>query len=255
VIVLYDVDDNLAGVAEQEDHQAREFWTSDVVKRHTDCMEACDGIIVSTPYLAELYGGHGRAFVCRNGIDIGRYDVTIPDRNCVNIGWAGGVGHKLAVEQWLPAVRAVMRKHDETRFVSIGEPVADQLRDEFGARVLSIPFCALEMFPGALCNMDIALAPARDTPFYRGKSDLRFLEYGAVGLPGIYHPLVYDQVERGVAGYVTHSVEIVQRRLDQLVQSRSKRRAMGAAARDYVAHERRMEVACKQWIDVFEAAT
>jgi glycosyltransferase involved in cell wall biosynthesis len=255
IIVLYDVDDNLGGVSQQEDHQAKEFWTDDIVKQHTDCMESCTGIIVSTPYLAEIYSTHGKTFVCRNGIDSERYNVTIPKRDCINIGWAGGVGHRLAVESWLPAVKTVMRKYDHTRFVTIGEPVADDLRDEFGNRALSIPFCAIEHFPGVLCNIDIGLAPARDTPFYRGKSDLRFLEYGAVGIPGIYHPLVYDQVDKGVTGYVTDNPKFVQYRLDVMINNKQKCDDVGAAARYYVHSQRRMEVAVEQWIKVFEEIT
>jgi GT2 family glycosyltransferase/glycosyltransferase involved in cell wall biosynthesis len=49
----------------------------------------------------------------------------------------------------------------------------------------------------------LAFAPLRDTPFNRCKSDLKFLEYSALGLPGVYSAVgVYDRVcragERGL---------------------------------------------------------
>jgi glycosyltransferase involved in cell wall biosynthesis len=39
-------------------------------------------------------------------------------------------------------------------------------------------------------SWDIAVAPLRDTPFNRSKSDLKFLEYSALGLPGVFSDIV-----------------------------------------------------------------
>ncbi len=48
---------------------------------------------------------------------------------------------------------------------------------------------------------DLALAPLRDTPFHRCKSDLKYLEYSALGLPGIYADLdPYAGVRDGETG-------------------------------------------------------
>jgi glycosyltransferase involved in cell wall biosynthesis len=46
-------------------------------------------------------------------------------------------------------------------------------------------------------SWDIAVAPLRDTPFNRSKSDLKFLEYSALGLPGVFSDIVpYNQSVR-----------------------------------------------------------
>jgi glycosyltransferase involved in cell wall biosynthesis len=50
-------------------------------------------------------------------------------------------------------------------------------------------------------NWDIALAPLVDDPFNAYKSDLKYLEYAALGLPGVYADLVpYSTVDHGRTG-------------------------------------------------------
>ena len=47
--------------------------------------------------------------MCRNGIDLRRYDYTRPDRGeRINVGWAGGSGHLAGARPWMPVVAAVM---------------------------------------------------------------------------------------------------------------------------------------------------
>jgi GT2 family glycosyltransferase/glycosyltransferase involved in cell wall biosynthesis len=50
---------------------------------------------------------------------------------------------------------------------------------------------------------DVAVAPLRDTEFNRYKSDLKYLEYAALGLPGVFSACpAYDTVESGRTGLV-----------------------------------------------------
>jgi glycosyltransferase involved in cell wall biosynthesis len=50
-------------------------------------------------------------------------------------------------------------------------------------------------------DWDIAVAPLLDTPFNRHKSDLKFLEYSGLGLPGVYSDVeAYASVRTDVSG-------------------------------------------------------
>jgi GT2 family glycosyltransferase len=53
----------------------------------------------------------------------------------------------------------------------------------------------------------IAVAPLRDAPFNRNKSDLKYLEYAALGLPAIYSDVVpyRDSVRHEVTGLLTEN--------------------------------------------------
>jgi glycosyltransferase involved in cell wall biosynthesis len=55
---------------------------------------------------------------------------------------------------------------------------------------------------GVRGRWDVAVAPLTPTPFNAYKSDLKFLEYAALGLPGVYSRLepYADSVEDGVTG-------------------------------------------------------
>ena len=47
---------------------------------------------------------------------------------------------------------------------------------------------------------DIAIAPSSESNLFKGKSDLRWLEASALGVPLVAHPDVYPEIEDGVTG-------------------------------------------------------
>ena len=92
----------------------------------------------------------------------------------------------------------------------------------------------------------LALAPLRDTPFNRSKSDLKFLEYSALGLPGVYSAIgVYDDAcEHGERGLLaTNTVEAWVNACEPLIRDARLRRELGGRAYDYVVRHRRLAVA------------
>jgi glycosyltransferase involved in cell wall biosynthesis len=113
-----------------------------------------------------------------------------------------------------------------------------------------VPFAAIEQYPAAMTAMDIALGPAAHTGFYRGKSDLRWLEAGALGVPIVAHPLVYPRIENGVTGFHATTMQEVEALLTVLVDDASLRRVVGHNARSYVRRERSAEVTSLAWKEV-----
>jgi glycosyltransferase involved in cell wall biosynthesis len=171
----------------------------------------------------------------------------------VTIGWAGGTGHQAAVEPWLPAVAAVLREHPEARFHSVGQPFADHLAPEFGDRVLALPFGSLESYPAAMADFDVVLAPSAPGGFFAAKSDLRWLEASALGIPTIADPAGYPEIEHGVTGFHAASPEAAAELLGTLVADAALRRRVGAAARAHVAEHRRIEVMAGAWAEVLRS--
>lgn len=259
-VVLYELDDNLDGVRHQPDHEQRMSYTAENVAAHMDVMVACDGLIVSTPRLKEIYGDPNNlpTWVCRNGIDVGRYAVTPPERETVNVGWFGGTGHRIAVSRWMDAVNDVMSRHEQVRFVNVGEPVADLLWPENRQRSLYIPWASLECFPAAIANIDVSLAPAGTGPFFDGKSDLRWLEAGALGIATVADPRVYGESEHGRTALHARGHDDVVEALEVLCTPHGGaelRRAIGGAARAYVRETRSIEATATDWIAAIEGAT
>jgi glycosyltransferase involved in cell wall biosynthesis len=257
VTVLYEIDDWLHGVRRLKHHSHAERLDRAAVETYELCMRAADGIICSTDWLARRYRPlNRRTWTCRNGLDLVRYRFTRPERDHVGIGWAGGTGHAEAARPWVEQVRHVMRERPDTTFTSVGQPFAHWLQDEFGDRTLAVPFTALEVYPAAMTHYDIALAPAGKSDYFKGKSDLRWLEASALSMPCIADPDVYPEIEHGVTGFHASTPAEMGDILRELVADRELRERVGAAAHAHVTEHRSAQVAAGSWADVlYEVAT
>jgi glycosyltransferase involved in cell wall biosynthesis len=249
VTVLYEVDDWLRGIRKLASHDFKDHFDKRALEAFELCMRAADGVICSTPWLAERYRGlNANTWVCRNGLDLRRYSLTRPHRSTVAIGWAGATGHRDSVAPWLEGVANVMRDVQDTRFISIGQPFASLLEPEFGSqRTMQVPFAPFDVYPAAMTLFDVALAPAGKGNFFRGKSDLRWLEASALGIPLIADPLVYPEIEHGVTGFHASSPQEMEGLLRELVADGELRARVGAAAHDYVAEHRTVQSTAADW--------
>jgi glycosyltransferase involved in cell wall biosynthesis len=251
VTVLYEIDDDLHAVAAEPGHEFARGFGPDRLRAHEAAMRACDGLICSTEVLAERYAElNDRRIVCPNGIDLPRYPHPLPERDTVTIGWAGGTGHERALRPWLSEVAAVLDARPQTRFLTVGQPFGRELAGRFGeARARAIPFAGIDTYPAAMAAFDVALAPAAPSPFFAAKSDLRFLEAAALGLPVIADPAVYPTVVDGETGLHASTPAQAREHMLALVDDAPLRHRLGAAARSYVERERAMPVAARRWQD------
>jgi glycosyltransferase involved in cell wall biosynthesis len=249
VKVLFEIDDYVQAVRKMADHDFGHIFNKDIVRSYELNMRLADGLICSTEFLAERYRTFNpNAWVCRNGIDLRRYAVTKPPRDTVTIGWAGGTGHKEALKPWLGVVADILREHEHVRFLSIGARVARDLIAEFGlGRVLSLPFAPFETYPAAMTLMDVAIAPAGRNNFFRGKSDLRWLEASALSTPVVADPLVYPEIQHGVTGLHAATPAEVHEHLTALVTDAGLRARIGEAAHAYVTEHRTIQTTVNDW--------
>jgi glycosyltransferase involved in cell wall biosynthesis len=251
VLVLFEIDDDVHAVGKNGDSTQRRYYSKAALRQTELNMRASDGLIVSTEFLAQRYRSlNPNVWVCRNGLDMGRYSFTPPrDGRFVTIGWSGGSGHVEATLSWMKAVARVMEQREDVRFMSVGERFADHLVGRFGPeRAVSVPFSELDSYPAALANFDIAIAPAGVGNFHRAKSDLRWLEASAVGLPTIGDPLVYGEIEHGVTGLHASSGEEAEPHLLALVDDAALRHRIGDAARAHLLEHRTMRTMAAQWV-------
>jgi glycosyltransferase involved in cell wall biosynthesis len=249
VVVLFEIDDYIQAVGKIKSHESREYFDASTIEVAELNMRLCDGIICSTPYLARRYRAfNDNVWVCRNGLDLKRYTLERPVRPGVTIGWAGGVGHRDAVGPWLDAVREVLHERPEARFVTVGRAFADELVPEFGEeRCLAIPYSPLEAYPAAMTLFDIALAPSADDKLFKGKSDLRWLESGAMGIPLVADPRVYQDIEHDVTGVHARNPAEAKQALLRLIDDPELRARIGAGAREHVRTHRSAQAVAPQW--------
>jgi glycosyltransferase involved in cell wall biosynthesis len=92
-----------------------------------------------------------------------------------------------------------------------------------------------------LLALDIGLAPLQDTEFNRGKSNLKVLEYGVMGVPTIASP-VYpysNTIDNGVDGIIVHKNRTKSwvKALVHLIDNKEDRIRMGEAMKGKVLTE------------------
>lgn len=253
VKVLYEIDDYIHGVEKLKNHEFKGAYKKKTVEAHELCMRAADGLIVSTDWLARKYSKFNKnIYVCKNSVETKRYKLEIPERDTINIGWAGSAGHLEAFTKWAPGIRRILDEYEEARFFSVGLSVAQLPILNDTCRTVTLPVVPIENFPGALTNFDIAVGPALPNNFYRGKSDLRMLETGALQIPLVGDPMVYDQIIHRETGMMASNAEECYHGIKALIEEEELFEEVSWNVHDYVNSKRSMEgPGCQQWERVF----
>src|SRR3954453_19701478 len=257
VVVLYEIDDYFQSARKSKTHELAHRFGVERIRELELAMRAADGVICSTDYIARRYRSfNARTWTCQNGIDLNRYAGKKPESgDWVTIGWAGGVGHKGSLARWEPALRNVMRARENVRFVSVGHAAAAAYVEEFGReRAVAYPTAAIEVYAASMRLFDLSFAPSAENNQFRGKSDLRWLEASALGIPLVAHPDVYPDIEDGVTGVHARTPEEAEAALLRLVDEREERERIGRTAHEYVAEHRSFPRAAERWAEALQAA-
>lgn len=250
ITVYYECDDYMHGVRNINDHKFKSAYSSKRLKEYVAVMKACDGLIVTTQFLGEQYSKYNsNVHVCQNFINTELYDVLPHEKTDGNvvIGWSGGTGHLQPIKSWYRDLLDVMTTWQNTAFISIGTNYADEVAMAFPERSLSVPWTNMENYPYALRAMDIGIAPSHDSKYFRSKSDLRWVEGSAVGIPMIVNPITYPDVVDGVTGMVATSGEEFEDKLSTLVMDADLRNEIGQNAKTYMQENRDIRQGAKQW--------
>ena len=218
VVAAFEIDDWLFGIPPY--NMAYDLYANKLGEKYLkDCLEMFDAMIVSTDYLKKIYidkfaGGEDRIWVMKNHIPRFLWDFDIDEKTdftLVNgegkkprILFAGGAnrfavkGDDLNIRDDIAQLEPVIRNTiDEFQWVFMGaQPL--RLADLFDkGKIEHVPWFANLGYPKALkrLKVDIAISPLLINDFNKGKSNIKILEYGAVGLPSIYTDVTcYDEL-------------------------------------------------------------
>jgi glycosyltransferase involved in cell wall biosynthesis len=244
--VLTEIDDNILSVPDF--NQAFETYdpNSEVRSRVVRQLKASDGVIVSTPYLKEIYSDfNNNIWVIPNSIDFKRWgSVRMKSRPGIRIGWAGGSGHEGDFEPISGAIHRIAEKFDDVRFCFVNGPAGKGLPDF----LLDVPniehhrtWVPVLRYPQMLASQgyDIGIAPVRDSAFNRGKSNLKWLENSALGIPTVAARVGHfaETVNDGVDGLLYSSEAEFEQKLTALITDRKLRSKIGLAAKERVRQD------------------
>lgn len=236
----------------------------DSVEGHRWIAGQADGVIVSTRYLANRYRDlNPNVFVCPNQIDPSDWpELRKPDDGVFRIGWFASGSHKgderliRRAMEWAagqPGVEVLTLGH--TPLWNFPKAWIRGQRDIPGDRgFTALPWATdLSAYRKAIGVLDVGVAPVIATPFARGRSDLKWLEYSMGGAASVLSNLeCYEDVPAGLAVKADDAAGFY-RAIRRLVQDKAEARQMGAAAREYVLKERTVEANSWRWTEAITA--
>lgn len=192
---------------------------------------AADGIIVSTPYLKELYSDfNDNIYVVPNSLDFKVWDkVQRRKHSGIKIGWAGGASHDEDLRIVEPIIHKLLEKYSQLRFAFVhGTP--HFLRNIPRVEHIS-KFTRVDKYPAFLASrgFDIGIAPLVDNAFNRGKSNLRWLEYSGMRVPCVASNVGHfaETINRGKDGLLCDDEEDWIEHLSYLIENKKARKEMG----------------------------
>lgn len=145
------------------------------------------------------------------------------------IGWAGSPTHWKDLNLLSGTIETILDR-SKAHFVSVG---MDNMFDHDKSHFMQ--FVPLEDLARVYNSFDISLAPVTNTRFNRGKSDLKFLEAAAMGVPSICSKVVtYSRsVKHGENGLLAKNNKDWLKYLKYLINDFDFRITMGMKARNF----------------------
>jgi glycosyltransferase involved in cell wall biosynthesis/2-polyprenyl-3-methyl-5-hydroxy-6-metoxy-1,4-benzoquinol methylase len=249
-IVVFDVDDlvfdsDVLGHIDalQYMEPAQRALYEDGVVRYRGTLELCDAAIVSTDYLVQAVSKFGKpAWVHRNALNFELLEISerafrarprASDK--VVIGYASGTRtHNRDFREVEPALERILETYPQTEVWILGYLDLADRWSRWAPRVKRVPFVPWRELPHRLAQLDINLAPLEmGNPFCLAKSELKYIEAAAVGVPTVSSAMGSFEVaiRSGDNGVLVKQSEEWFAALEQLVRHPTLREAMGARAR------------------------
>ncbi|SOD71313.1 glycosyltransferase involved in cell wall bisynthesis [Jatrophihabitans sp. GAS493] len=231
--MIFEIDDDPWAI--NADNPAREYYTPERLRVLQRNLELSDAVTVSTPRLAEVVGQYNpNVYVLPNCVDASLIFMQRPPTRRLTVGWAGGSAHREDFASVSKELRQFFRRNAKVESHLIGGRFSGLIGrplDRF------TPWSATpeEFFPKI--DFDIAIAPLAHNDFNRAKSDLKFVEYAALGIPTVatdFGPYA-DTIQHGVTGFLAKSQRDWGLYLQALVNDASLRSEIGANARKWAA--------------------
>lgn len=254
--IITEMDDDVTWTP--ADHPASKHYTpgSSLVHTAISQIRVSDGLIVSTPWLKEVYAEHNPDIeVLPNAIDFKKWDRVKPSKKKgVRIGFAGGASHVEDLRMVEGALRNVLKNNRDVRLVLV-HCVPDFLRDVPG--VIGVhDWARIDKYPKFLAKQgfDIGIAPLVDNLFNRCKSNLRWLEYSALGIPTVASKVGHfrQTIHHGNDGFLAESPEKFEAYLQRLISNAKLRREVGMSANARVRLDFNLDRISHQYLSVLQ---
>lgn len=233
--ILSEIDDDITDIASYNPASEHIRPGSNPTKYALAQFRNSDALIVSTPYLKEVYSEFcPHIYVVPNSIDVQKWDkAKRRNRSGIRIGWMGGASHAEDLRILESVIPRIVEKNRGVKFVFNSSQLPEFLKGVRGVEVVE-KWSPIMKYPAHIASLDfdIGLAPLRDNKFNRAKSNLRWLEFAALGIPCIASNVGHfkETVRHGEDGLLASSPDEFAIHIQSLISDSKRRRAMGRAA-------------------------
>lgn len=247
---IVDADDNFVDVPPWNEASNSFKAGSPFRIRALDCLRNADALTVTTPHLKETYADlNDNIYLVENSLDfkgdrkfIGWDKVSVRKHDGLRLGWIGGRCHFDDLYSIAPVLAKMLGKNPGLKLVLVNSAFKQSceltqrpypfeglknvlIADRSVAINRYAPFMASFGF-------DIGIAPLVDCNFNRSKSNLRWLEYSALGIPSVCAKISHfsQTVKDGQDGLLADSLEDWEQHLSALIQLPTYRENIGRNA-------------------------
>lgn len=258
--VIYDIDDNLFALP--EDHPDRKsFVYSKALMPMLVALLNVDYVTVPNEYLKQkLSWLNNNIFVLPNYLDEKIWSFKLPTRQEKNetlvLGYMGGNTHKPDIESIAHVLLEIKNQFQgKVHFHFYGIKPPEELLSFPDTIWTPTKTYGYRDFAKDLQNadFDFFIAPLVDNEFNRCKSSLKFLEYSALGAPGIYSRLTPYQeiVEEGVNGLFASSADEWKRGIQLLINNPDIRYQLVMNAQNFIKNNFLMSQNSDHWKSLY----
>lgn len=254
--ILTEIDDNV--ISAPVYNPASPFLSpeSPIRKLILEQIRKSDAVIVSTDYLREVYlEFNDNIHVVHNAIDFHVWDrVKRRARNGLIIGWAGAMNHDEDVRILKPVIEEIHKRHPKAIFQLVHGAPPD-MRELPGVRY-SGKSVEIDKYPKFLASydFDIGLAPLVDNAFNRSKSNLRWLEYSALGWPTVASKVGHfaESITHGQDGFLCNTAQEWVDCIEALIANRNLRYSIGQEARRKVRLDFNIDSVARYYVEILK---
>ncbi len=261
---IYTIDDNLIDLHKDEPWLNNPSESDRMAVRYL--LREADGVIVSTKNLQKRFLNlNNNMAVIPNALDDllfkkdGISNNLGKNSDSIKIGYMGTRTHQKDLMMVLEPLREILHEFKTKVTLELvgvmDDSLAVKLFNDLNVKVVSPAQYRYPDFVNWIktsINWDIAIAPLTDDHFNRFKSDIKFLDYSILGIPGIYSDVdSYNKtVKSNVTGLlVKNDSQAWYNGLHRMITDHALRSELSTNARNYVDEERSLKVSYQQWLN------
>lgn len=231
-----------------------------------ETIKKCGLVTVTTEKLAEHYRQfHDNVVILPNYMDYLWWGKPVEQRTRgkIRLGWAGSLSHREDLMMIAPVIEKITSDMPNVKFVYCGaggkkgiygEEIFKNVPANQREYVQGVP---LEYWPkkSKALGLDVAIAPLLDDEFNAGKSSIKYYEYAANGVPGVYSDTVvyHDYVKHGKTGYLATTQEEWFEYIMQLIMDEHVRREMSVEAYKHVFNNYNLDDHYMKWVKAYQS--